>query len=214
MKHIAIHAPARSGKSTVAEIIRKEAQGVRVLEIALADPMKRLIRDVFNASEESLWGPSELRNEVPPDSNSSVRILLQTLGTEWGRAHGEDVWVNTLLRTVQTLQQGTLGEMGLLNYTPKLGVHPVRGAATWLPILAVVPDVRFENEAARLRATGFEIWHLRRTLPGATAEPWRAHASEGGVQVQPADVLMHNNGTLEELADTVRERLRRMEGWG
>lgn len=55
---------AGSGKSTVAKYLNKKGY----VEVALADPMKRFCRDVFEFSDEQLWGPSECRNAIHADS--------------------------------------------------------------------------------------------------------------------------------------------------
>jgi len=51
---------AGSGKDTVADHL-VEYHGF--VKVALADPLKRICREVFDFSEEQLWGPSEKRNE-------------------------------------------------------------------------------------------------------------------------------------------------------
>jgi hypothetical protein len=58
---IGIAGKAGSGKSTIADYLVKNHQFVAV---SLADPIKRICRDVFDFSEEQLWGPSEKRNEA------------------------------------------------------------------------------------------------------------------------------------------------------
>jgi HNH endonuclease len=54
---------AGSGKDTVADILVKHRQCVKV---SFADPLKRICKDVFQFTDEQLWGPSEKRNA--PDS--------------------------------------------------------------------------------------------------------------------------------------------------
>lgn len=54
---------AGSGKDTVASFIVADHDATA---IALADPMKRLAKQVFGFTEEQLWGPSEMRNAVDP----------------------------------------------------------------------------------------------------------------------------------------------------
>jgi hypothetical protein len=50
---------AGSGKDTTADILVKHRQCVKV---SLADPLKRICREVFDFTDEQLWGPSEKRN--------------------------------------------------------------------------------------------------------------------------------------------------------
>ncbi len=68
----------------------------------------------------------------------------------------------------------------------------------------VIADVRFDNEAAWVRKHGGRIIHVIRPDTKAV-EP---HVSEGGVEMQDSDVMLLNNGTLEELQLSVRKLLR------
>lgn len=51
---------AGSGKDFIANILVEQHKFVK---IALADPLKRICQDVFNFSDQQLWGPSEERNK-------------------------------------------------------------------------------------------------------------------------------------------------------
>ncbi len=55
--------PGGSGKSTVADFLCKEYGFV---EVALADPLKRICAQVYGWPEDVLWGPSENRNVPDP----------------------------------------------------------------------------------------------------------------------------------------------------
>lgn len=56
---IGISGLAGSGKDTVADFLVQQRDYVKV---ALADPLKRICQDVFDFSDDQLWGPSEKRN--------------------------------------------------------------------------------------------------------------------------------------------------------
>lgn len=56
---IAVSGLAGSGKDSVADVLVKGA----FVRVALADPLKRIARDVYDFSDEQLWGPSFKRNE-------------------------------------------------------------------------------------------------------------------------------------------------------
>lgn len=64
----------------------------------------------------------------------------------------------------------------------------------------VIADVRFENEAQWVRKANGRMVHLRRKA----APTVNAHASEGGVQVVEGDIVIHNDGSLEDLQAAVR----------
>ena len=63
MNILGLTGQAGAGKSTVARML-VEDHGFT--EVALADPLKRICRDVFAFTDEQLWGPSSKRNE--PDA--------------------------------------------------------------------------------------------------------------------------------------------------
>ena len=98
---------AGSGKTTVANMLVKN----HVFEaISLADPMKRFCKEMFGFSDEQLYGPSSARNAIDPRYGKSPRVALQHLGTEWGRAFHENVWVDYAMR-----EAGRRKRMSLIN---------------------------------------------------------------------------------------------------
>jgi hypothetical protein len=67
----------------------------------------------------------------------------------------------------------------------------------------IISDVRFENEANWVRSLGGLVIHLVRP----SAPKIEQHISEAGVLVNDLDLVIHNNGTLEQLFDRVKETL-------
>ena len=63
IKVIGITGQANSGKDTVASYF---VNNHNFVQVALADPLKRLGSKVFEFTEEQLWGPSEYRNALDP----------------------------------------------------------------------------------------------------------------------------------------------------
>jgi len=169
---------ARAGKDTAADFILNNRPGWQ--KHALADPLKRICRDVFRFSLEQLYG----HEKDAPDGRYrrkdgqplTPRYAMQTLGTDWGRDCHPDVWVDMLLHEAESLFAW--------NKPPILGV--------------VVSDVRFVNEALAIRAAGGKLWRIRRPtvgLEGAAAE----HASETDLDVwldELFDDVIENDSTL------------------
>jgi hypothetical protein len=60
---IGIAGRAGVGKSTVAEMLVRKFDFAAV---SLADPLKRVAKELWGFTEEQLWGPSEKRNEPDP----------------------------------------------------------------------------------------------------------------------------------------------------
>lgn len=63
----------------------------------------------------------------------------------------------------------------------------------------VIKDIRYENEAAFWRNHNGVIWHIIRKNT-IKVQP---HSSENGIKPIPADIIIENNGTLEELRKKV-----------
>lgn len=120
-----------TGKSTVAEIL---ADYYDANVVSLADPLKEFCKEVFDWPEDALWGPSEMRN-YPDSRGVSPRKALQTLGTDWGRALYEDIWID-------------------------YGLRRARGSDK----LVVIPDGRFANEARKVREMGGKVVRLSSTI--------------------------------------------------
>lgn len=127
---IGIAGPARSGKDTVANyILAARGYGYRY---GFADPIKAMLVPLGIDCTDPYWTAN--KEAIIPSLGVSLRYLMQTLGTEWGREliHG-DLWV-------------ILAKSTALTHGPGM----------------VVPDVRFENEAEWIRAIGGKIIHLER----------------------------------------------------
>jgi hypothetical protein len=136
----------------------------------MADPLYAMLAAMLGIPEP-LLRQRECKESVVPWLGKSVREMLQTLGTEWGRGMVcSDVWLRLLARRL-----GQLAEQGIS--------------------IVAVADVRFENEVEYLRSLGGEVWHVRR--PGVDGPT--GHSSEDGVAVAPGDVVIDNAGTLDGL---------------
>lgn len=207
---------AGAGKDTVAAILTKALLAHnggrhRVVRRGLADPVKEVCRAVFGFTDLQLFGPSEERNKPDlrwartwPDHHwqpghrmdagkicgrcgvqastmsglpagpcviaGTPRRALQLCGTEFGRAFHPDTWVRKLLSDLEGF-----------------------GART----IVLVPDVRFDNEAAALRAKGGFMIEVRR--PGENTAAVSGHASEAGVTAALIDHTVENDGTIRGL---------------
>lgn len=214
---IGICGKAGSGKDTIADILVREHGFVK---IALADPMKRACAEWFEWPSDTLWGPSEMRNQAWDRLGGlTARKALQLLGTEFGRACCEDVWVNIAIRTARTLLVAdkycrysysaprglkVLFQQGLSNGVPRNDSEghdePIQGV--------VISDVRFPNEVTAIRAAGGMIWKAQHGagLQGTASE----HESERHVDSLEADVAIPR-GPLAEVPAVVARLLATLE---
>lgn len=135
---------AGSGKDTSSDILVRKHNFVKV---ALADPLKRICKEVFDFTDDQLWGPSASRNapdaryvrmkrgalgttyqghdlpctpSPPEDSYLTPRFALQRLGTEWGRDCYGNLWIDYALRVAKALLSDP--DYDYL-YTAKEGLH-------------------------------------------------------------------------------------------
>lgn len=181
-----LHAPpiigltglAGSGKDSVRAVLEQHGY----TGLAFADPIRAMVRALFESAGISLLHMTarHLKEEPIPQLGFSYRQLAQTLGTEWGRALGQDIWVKLATARMDELLGATFG-----------------------PVQFVISDVRFPNEAALIRSRGGQIWHVVR--PGV--ERVRAHESEAHALAIPADYTILNDSTLDALHGTVQRAL-------
>lgn len=173
-----------SGKDTTGEILQRSFDDI-CLE-AFADPMKRFCQEVFDFSDEQLWGPSEYRERADTryrraDGHTlTPRYALQQLGTEWGRACCPDIWVKLAMR--------------------KAHERALHGQTT------VITDVRFVNEAEAIRDRGGTIWRVERVDVKHGNLPDR-HQSESEIYSSAFERListrLDNRDTLQGLESRV-----------
>lgn len=166
---IGIAGLARSGKDTVANyILAARGYGYRY---GFADPIKAMLIPLGIDCTDPYWTAN--KEAIIPSLGVSLRYLMQTLGTEWGRRLvNDDLWVTLAKSTVMTHGPGM-----------------------------IIPDVRFENEAAWIRAVGGRVIHLERDNRPQVLN----HDSERGIARHAEDVVIKNNGSLQDLHQAITE---------
>lgn len=107
-------------------------------------------------------------------TNVTSRHLMQTLGTEWGRDKlYADVWIDVFEHRAET--------------SPRV----------------VCSDVRFHNEADRIRKMGGTLIKIDASERLGVNED--THRSEAEIDEIETDIVIENNGTLEDFLEKVRE---------
>lgn len=147
----------------------------------------------------------------------SPRIMLQTLGTEWGReCLSNDIWIDCLLRTVSKLLHCD-GNTFRWRYDPLEGCSDVTATNKFLRQEGrqvpgvVVSDVRFENEFKRIREVGGAVVRVVRpsTDGAATTLGVENHASEThNYSFDDFNLILNNDKTLTHLYDSVDTYMR------
>lgn len=178
-----------SGKSTVAHILLEKHNFV---SIAVADPLKRIVQEMFDIPGECLWGPSEART-------GQIREMLQKLGTDYGRYFDEDLWANKLHNRIKSLRQKKVDPF----FPDYVFTNPGMNV--------VVSDIRFPNEAKVIRSLGGTLCKVvRDVVPQRDATDH--HISETAMDNIRYDYTIINNGSLEDLENAVDAVMRTVKG--
>ena len=172
------------GKDTVAAYLMKEHGFERK---AFADPLKQSVAALFNI-------PFSKVDQLKMDENCRI-IVWQ--GPQLHPLRHADISMREFLQRYGTeAHRDTFGDDFWLDYTlPCAGFYPGRAI--------VVTDVRFANEAARIRDLGGTV--VRVIRENAAPGEQTPHRSE--LQDFDWDYIVQNDGTLRQLYDNVEELL-------
>jgi len=176
----------QSGKDTVAAYLVKEHQFERK---AFADPLKKSVAALFDIPfsdvdklKNQTYATATVESKDGSLHDMTFRTFLQRYGTEAHRdIFGQDFWVD------QTL--------------PVRGFYPGRAI--------VVTDVRFSNEAVRVRELGGLVVRVFREIAAPIEKTLHRvedrHTSE--VIDFDWDYSLSNNGSLENLYASIEDML-------
>lgn len=168
MKLIGLTGPAGCGKDTVANHLEHTHC---YYCLSFAEPIKAALMEMLDESPEIFYD-RELKEKPLHCIGKSPRQLMQTLGTEWGRnIINPDIWVILLER--------------------RLEIHSI------IYKRFVIPDIRFENEAALIRKHGGAIWRI--TRPNNPHNIDKTHASEQPIKLFTDDIEIVNGAGIEDL---------------
>ena len=146
---IGLTAPKGMGKTTFAKKIGGEI-------LSLATPIKQMLELIV----PRIYIYEEKEKQIPgfPDGITS-RVLMQRLGTEFGRESHPDIWVN--ITKVEANRR--------IKAYEATGLESAR---------VIIDDIRFKNEADMIHELGGEVWKLRREDYSAKED---THCSEDGL---------------------------------
>lgn len=219
---IGLNGKARSGKDTTADLIQSwcNANNFSSARHGFADKLKESAAHSVGVFEDEIEFCNELKAKgtsvlvVKPlpgelsgsDVISAVtgREFLQYYGTEAHReVFGSDFWVDSLLPNTQE-NFGKRFEEEVIEGNSRASFEPLpdwwknfrAGAA--IADFCLVTDVRFDNEAERIIELGGSIWRIVRDGSGAGE-----HASEQELPGELVSITIDNNGTLNDLSESV-----------
>lgn len=147
---VALAGAAGCGKSTAAEAF----MDLGYVRLPLAGPLKTMLREGLGLTAIDTDGARK-ETPIPMYDGVTPRRLMQTLGTEWGRAIHPEFWLRTWLATAT--REAILGRVP--------GI--------------IVDDCRFENEAAFLQErAGARVIFVRASSGASLGAAEAQHASE------------------------------------
>lgn len=123
------------------------------------------------------------------------RQYLQWLGGNARKVFGDTFWIDQVLPP----KRYHYGPEKIGGLTRRFDMLEERYPNT---DLVVVTDVRYANEAERVRELGGEVWEILR--PGSTSD---GHSSEIPLPRELVDRVIHNGGDLSQLSAKVKEAL-------
>lgn len=146
---IGLTAPKGMGKTTFANRIGGEI-------LSLATPIKHMLELII----PKIYIYEEKEKQVPGfPEGITARVLMQRLGTEFGRACNPDIWVN--IAKVEANRR--------IKAYEATGLESAR---------VIIDDIRFKNEADMIHDLGGEVWKIRREDFVAQEDD---HSSEDGL---------------------------------
>lgn len=201
---VGVHGHARTGKDTIAAHLVAKHGYVRK---SFADPMRdalyRLNPVVGADTKGRLWRLAEVVDDIGWDEakavfDGEIRRLLQVFGTEIGREWDEDFWVDRGLTGIAAPAKPGWPE------SLEWAAQPDRGY--------VFSDVRFENEVRAIQEFAPYSLLIKVGRPGYG--PINSHKSDRGLPDAMFDVVIDNDGTLDDLHTKADEAVENWsKGW-
>lgn len=211
MRLIGLNGRLHCGKDTAVQYIREAAPNLRVERIGFADKMKLsgvralgfdpvdmeqalLIANLIKEhGTVTITGVDEFYNGFT--GTISGRQFWQRYGTEAHReVYGDEFHVDALLP-----RPSDHPSEGVQAVTSK---QKLQRAFPDVDVL-LITDVRFPNEARRIRALGGEVWYIEADKRLGPLPPG-SHISEHPLPDDLVSVTIHNNTSLENYETAVK----------
>lgn len=176
MQYLGLTGKKQVGKDTFADVLMEDGN---VARFSFAEPLYAMLHAAFGKLPVDENGNVD-KNGIVPAAGKTVRSLLQTLGTEWGRnTVNQNMWVNILDSYIEQYLADLGGDIDYVMFT----------------------DIRFDNEAAYVKRKGGRIIEIRRK----SAPAGDSHSSEKGIDPGLVDHVIHNDGSMRSYRSAVRK---------
>lgn len=154
------------GKDTMADYMVAKYGFVK---ISMADPMKRIAKEMYDFSNEQLWGPSEARNQEDKRYRQlngtylTARVVTQLLGNEFSRSLYPETWIKYMQRVVKKIQTG-------FYYSEQKGAFLLPNKKSNYTGI-IVSSCRFRNEIEAIKKMNGSTIRLKR--PALSTESFK-----------------------------------------
>lgn len=145
---------AHSGKDFSADYIIQNYPNLKVAKVAFADAVRDMVRPIFDVDDIYRRGSKE----DPIDGfGISLREILQSLGTDWGRHMvSEDIWVKVLDKRISERYSDF--------------------------DIVIISDIRFDNERDYVINNGGKVINIASVKDKHNKSKFSEHASEWGIE--------------------------------
>lgn len=215
MRIIGINGFKRSGKNTAFELARQFLPGAKIQQIGFADSLKCMALNALGfdrPDEELILLADSIKEKATisvfyeePGQEAEIakwhgQIDLSTLHDLTGREYfqhfgdrararfGENFWIDQVLPTRTVQRQNQAESLLHMSWTE------LRLAKNYDADYLFITDLRYPNEADRIKALGGVVWEVIR--PGIESD---GHASEQPLPEELVDFTIINDGTLLDL---------------
>lgn len=173
-----------NGKDTLGNYYVEQHGYIR---LAFADALKNVCANIFNFSEEQLYGNK--KEEIDEFWNVSPRTIFQYVGTELLRDQldkvipnvGKDIWIKVIEKKI----------FDILKINPN--------------VKFVITDVRFSNECNFIKTMGGVMIRVTRDCVNKLNNLNNYHSSEMEIDNLIVDIDLKNDGSIEDLLNLANE---------
>lgn len=165
-----------SGKSTLIKCL-KDVQNKDLELFKFAQPLYDMQEAVYEIIKKGYVRPKDFLKD---------RKLLQFLGTEWGR---------------DTLKETLWSDIWKKSVLEFIDLHPTAGKKEFL---IVTDDIRFDTEAELVKSMGGIVIEVTSNKTSERIDTSNSsHKSESGIDRKYVDAIIENNGTIQDLRDSL-----------
>ena len=206
---IGLHGKPRVGKDTLADYLIDK---YRLLRYGPSKPCKDATAAIFNIPRWWL-DDNELKEKYDERWGMTVRQMAQKVGHGMREMLGDDIWLRHVEHRLQAIDTDPICTCNHskkahgpgCKYCDNHELAPAFRCLNYQPDPSkvcdykgmILTDIRYENEVEWVKRNGGDvIFIIRGNAPKSSDQ---GHIIDAGLPADLADMLIYNNGTIEEL---------------